>query len=367
MRVRGAGHLYRPQYKVRGETRWNGIWWWKCGRIRTSTGCRDEASAQAWAVERLVEMRRGHLLGIEARRLTYDDLEKMLLDRWAAEGRKGQQQARARLRHLNRAFSGWTVDSITTDRVTAYAARRREAGAAIATVNLELAYLRRAWSIAREAGRVETIPVIHRLPGANRRTGTIERGDLDAILSHLSERYRPCILFLWATGWRESEALHLTWSRVDLGAGEVRLGAEDTKTRHARMIYLGGAPSLLTLLRQQWDGRKAISPYVFPGRAGAPIDRTALQKAWRRASIEAGLPHALIHDLRRTMARDLRRSGSGPLDAMPILGHRDLRIHADYSIVDRRDQESALARLETYRAGEPVQQRLLPFMARAHP
>jgi integrase len=359
MQVRGAGHLYLPKYGPREARRVSGVFWWKCGKVRLSTGCRTEADAQRWALERLVEMRRGHLVGAVAARLTYDDLERMLLDRWQAESRKGQQQAVARLRHLRRAFAGWAVDALTTDRLTAYSARRRAEGAAVATVNLELALIRRAFGIAREAGRLDRIPVIRRLPGALRRTGTIEAGDLDAILSRLPERYRAPIRFLHATGWREQEALRLTWSRVDLEAGEVRL--DTSKTGAPRIVYLGGSPSLRALLESLWRSRREISPYVFPGRAGRPIDRTTLQKRWRVAAIAAGLPAALIHDLRRTMKRDLRRSGAEIGESMRILGHTDVRVHLGYDVVNRRDQEETLRRVELLRAGEPVQQRLLPF------
>jgi integrase len=357
MQVRGAGHLYRPKYRAKGETayRESGVWWWKCGRIRQSTGHRDEVGAQKWALERLIEMRRGHLVGVKAQALKYDDLERMLLDRWQLDGRRSLPQSKARLRFLRRAFSGWKAQEMTTDRLTAYALRRRQDGAAVGTINLELAILRRSFSLAREAGRLDVIPVVRRLPGGVHRTGTVEGGDLEAILGAMPARYHGAIRFLYWTGWREREALTLTWQHVDLAARELRLASENSKTGEPRVFSYGSIQPLVELLEQQ---RRGFGPYVFQGRGGRPIDRTALQKAWRRACVAVGLPAALIHDLRRTAVRDMRRAGVPLAVAMASVGHASLTVHQGYSVIAREDQNEGMSRLVALRAGEPIQRRL---------
>jgi integrase len=264
----------------------------------------------------------------------------------------------SRLRYLRRAFAGWQATAMTTDRITAYAVRRRGEGAAVGTVNLELAILRRGFGLAREAGRLDLVPVIHRLPGVSHRTGTVEQGDLEAILAALPERYRPPVRFLWLTGWREGEALGLTWQHVDLGdAGEVSLST--SKSGQPRLLPFARESQLGRLLASVATSRRSLSPYVFPGRAGHRMDRTALQKAWRRACAGAGVPgRPLIHDLRRTAIRDMRRAGVPLAVAMTAVGHRSLTVHQGYSVVAREDQEDGLARLEALRSGEPVQRRL---------
>jgi integrase len=354
------GHLYRPTYRTKsGEKRQAGVFWWKApGGQRYSTGERDEAAAQAWALERVSEARRGEPARVAAA-ARYDDLERLLLEDWQAKGRKGVTQATARLRHLRKSFAGWNAAAITTDRVTAHALRRRAEGAAPATINLEIAILHRAFVLARRAGRVRDVPIMDRLKGVQHRTGVVERGDFEAICSNLPPRYVPVVRFLYLTGWREREALSLAWQHVDFADGEIHLAAENSKTGEPRSFAFASSPALVTLLDTQRTSRRVLSPYVFPGRAGRPLDRTGLQKRWREASIKAGVPAALIHDLRRTAARDLRRAGVAPYVAMAQLGHRDTRTHQAYSVVLRQDQADAITRLEQLRAGEPVQQRLL--------
>jgi len=357
MNVRGCGHLYLPTYRTRdGERRKAGVYWWKIGRDRMSTGCRREEDAQAWVVERLVEMRRGHLVGVRQAPLRWDELERMLEDRWHLDGRRGLIQCRSSLRRLRRTFAGWEARAISTDQITRYAVRRQADGAANGTVNLELAILRRAFTLAREAGRLDPIPIVHRLPRTAHRTGTVEAGDLAAILDALPEKYRAPIRFLHSTGWREGEALGLVWARVDLAAGELRL--DTSKSGDPRLLHFGRDSTLAQLLTDVAASRRTISPYVFPGRAGSRMDRTALQKAWRRACIATGVPTALIHDLRRTAVRDFRRAGVPLAVAMGTVGHRSLTVHQGYSVVAAQDQEEGLARLEALRAGEPVQRRL---------
>jgi integrase len=66
----------------------------------------------------------------------------------------------------------------------------------------------------------------------------------------------PLVMFLLLSGCRRGEALGLRWADVDLDAmdhqarrvGEIRLRAEATKTKHARVIGLEVSPALRRLL-----------------------------------------------------------------------------------------------------------------------
>ncbi len=113
MHVRGAGGIFLPKYRAKGDTvyKTSGVYWWRCGNQKWSTGCRNEEDAQRLALERLVEMRRGHLVGLQVAALRWDDLERMVCDRWQADGRRGMLSCMARLRHLRRAFAGWRADA----------------------------------------------------------------------------------------------------------------------------------------------------------------------------------------------------------------------------------------------------------------
>jgi integrase len=69
---------------------------------------------------------------------------------------------------------------------------------------------------------------------------------------------------------RKAEILKLRWNQVDLGAGEIRPGPEDTKTQEGRLIVL------TERVRQALRAlpRRLGRAYVFVNPAlGHPLDR----------------------------------------------------------------------------------------------
>ncbi len=57
----------------------------------------------------------------------------------------------------------------------------------------------------------------------------------------------------------------------------------------------------------------------------------------------------LVHDLRRTAARDLNRSGTPQSVAMKITGHATNSMFTRYNITDADDIRAALRSMHTYR------------------
>ncbi len=350
------GHLYLPTYKTRsGERKHAGIWWWKLSRMRVSTKCRDRANAEAWVLQQAAKMGRGERLVLAP--VHFEELERMIRTDYETQGRRSLSGLECSLRQLRKSFAGWSAASLTAETIATHAARRRREGAAVATVNLELARLSRMLRLAYEAGKVARPPIIHRLPGAVVRQGFLEDGDFERIAAALPEQHRAVARFLKLTGWRESEALKLEWARVDLAAGELRL--ETSKNGMPRMLAFGDYAPLAELLRTLHANRQALSPFVFPGRGcGKPIDRTTFQKAWREAAIEAGLPRALIHDLRRSFVRACERAGVPRSVAMSITGHKSELIYRRYAIVSPADQAAGLQRIG---ALAPTESRIVQF------
>lgn len=83
------------------------------------------------------------------------------------------------------------------------------------------------------------------------------------------------------TGSRKCEVLNLRWDRVDLEAGELRLGVAKTG---ARAVPLSpAAKQVLIELPSRPD-----NPWVFPGRVNGTRLRT-LNASWQVVRKEAGL------------------------------------------------------------------------------
>jgi integrase len=122
--------------------------------------------------------------------------------------------------------------------------------------------------------------------------------------------------FIALSGWREQEALTLTWASVDLQRGVAVLG--DTKTGRSERP-LGTAA--LDVLRSMTpvDG----NPFVFPGyRKGNPLRDP--KATWESVKHAAGLQADMrlrLHDLRHSFATVARELGYGDHVIARLVGH----------------------------------------------
>ena len=181
----------------------------------------------------------------------------------------------------------------------AYIAARQDAGAANATINRELAALKRAYTLATRATppKLHAAPYIALLQEHNVRTGFFERDQFEAVRRHLPAALQPLVTVAYITGWRVTdELLPMRWSQVDLAAGTLRLEPGTTKNAEGRLFYM--TPELRACLTAQKAAtehlqrtREAIIPFVFH-RDGAPI--LYLYNAWDRACRAGRLPRPAV-------------------------------------------------------------------------
>jgi hypothetical protein len=90
-------------------------------------------------------------------RIIVPNLEQMLLDDYRANAGRSLKRIKAALGHLRAFFRDYLSLDITSDRVSSYVACQEEKAAA-ATINRELAALKRAFRIAEKAGKVIARP-----------------------------------------------------------------------------------------------------------------------------------------------------------------------------------------------------------------
>jgi len=141
----------------------------------------------------------------------------------------------------------------------------------------------------------------------------------------------------------------------------VRLSAENSKNKRAWTLRLKG--ELLEAIRRAWGASDAECPNVFQN-GGEPIGD--FRKAWRAACQSVGLEELLVHDLRRSCARNLVRSGVPEVIAMRITGHVTRSMFDRYNIVSDDDVADAMERVSEYvtaRATEAT--KIVPLPRRA--
>ena len=96
--------------------------------------------------------------------------------------------------------------------------------------------------------------------------------------------------------------------------------------------------------------RRAYSPESVKGDTRAAC-RAAGYWLAPDADYKIGRPAKLLHDFRRTAARDMVRAHVPETVAMTITGHKSRSMFDRYAITSERDRSRALAAVAAYREG----------------
>lgn len=169
---------------------------------------------------------------ILSRNVTYDDLRKLILVDYQNNRRKSYRDLQTtRLPRLDAVFGGTKAIDVTTAAVERYKSLRLKDKSAPATVNRELAALKRMFRLGLRQGMVATMPYVSMLSEHNVRKGFFELDQFKAILKRLPAEYHALFELAYITGWRiRSELLTREWRHVDFsGKGWLRLDPGEAK------------------------------------------------------------------------------------------------------------------------------------------
>ena len=252
------------------------------------------------------------------------------------------------------AFGGSTpLADITEDKIERFLERRRQDNgyqgtkAKPARVNRELAGLKHlfTWGIKKEFLKVNPARFLRPDKENNVRDEILDPAQF-AKLQKCSPSYlQPINYVAYMTGMREGEILGLTWDKVDLKAGFIRLAAEDTKTGESRNIPLTFSEDLLDLFKNLVKVRSLHSPQVFL-RDGQPIK--SIRGAFQTACEDAGITGFRFHDFRHTAITNMRRAGIDHLTIMRISGHKTMACFTRYNSFREPDLLAAARQFNTY-------------------
>lgn len=206
-----------------------------------------------------------------------------------------------------------------------------------ATVNREVAVLKRMFNVARQWDVIESNPVtkLRMLPERNARLRylTIEEAQrlVEAAVPHL----RPLLIVGLNTGGRRGELFGLRWQDVDLRARVISF--IDTKNGRRRDIPVNAAvcDTLRALPRR--------GEFVFSHSGGK---LASVVHAFKTACKRAGITDFRFHDLRHTFASHAAMSGIDIPTLQQLLGHRTPVMTARYSHLAPSHVMRAVERLD---------------------
>lgn len=338
-RCRGEGSIYsRP----RSPFLW--IKYYKRGKpIRESTRTGDLGKAS-----RLLHQRLAEVVPDPAESPRIEHLVDDLFRDYRINQRRSLDDVKTRWRLHLKPFLGSVPAAQLDSRLLAhYIDRRREQHASNATINRELACLKRMYRLAylSTPPRVASVPHFPHLKETNVRQGFVTPEQYEKLVAHCPRLWlRAMLETAYNYGWRVSELLNLRVGQVDLVSRTIRLEPGTTKNQEGREVTIESG-RLLELLGQCVEGKRP-EDHVFT-RGDRPI--RDFRKRWKNLCTAAGVPDLLFHDLRRTAARNLRAAGVPEEIIMRIAGWKSSSVFKRYAIVDQADVRAALQKLEQAR------------------
>ena len=377
-RERGRGHIFRPKFKAKdGQKRECPNWWikyYRYGKAHYENTHSDKKTvAERLVRKRLGEIEVGVFVGPRVERVYFESLAEDLCDNYRNKKNRSLGRLEKSISHLSHFFGNMRAVEIGSDLIEKYKKLRQKnpgdegareglsTGARCATVNRELAALRRMFRLGRDYKKLLEVPKIELLPEADPREGYLTSDDFRRVLRELPKHLRPVVVLLYYTGMRLREVLDLRWGQINLEHRTIRLPASRHKNKRPKLIKMDGELcQLLDIQQRLRDSRRPGCKHVecdhpeckwaFFGKTGKPI--VSPYKAWRSACKQAGvfvtdnekkrLP--FFHDFRRTFATDMRRNGVAEIVIMEMGGWKTRSMFDRYSIVDDADLEDAMRR-----------------------
>ena len=340
-RKKGTGSIY--------QRKGSPVWWIKYHRhgrpFRESTHTTDSRKAEKTLHTRLAEINQGTFMGPQLERTKVDELAVMFVRDYRINSRKSLADAETRWnQHLKPFFGGMRAVDVTSEQLARYVDKRQQEGAANATINRELAALKRMFRLGQQSTppKVVRAPKFPKLAENNIRKGFLEDGQYRKLVEYCPELWFRGLVECGRTyGWRVSELLTMRVAQVDVAQRVIRLEPGTTKNRDGREVMMTGAVcQLLSALVHS----KVADDFVFTRANGKPV--RDFRVTWQNACGHAGVPELLFHDLRRTGARNLRRAGVAEGIIMKIGGWRTRSVFERYAIVSRSDMNDAILKLE---------------------
>jgi integrase len=184
----------------------------------------------------------------------------------------------------------------------------------------------------------------------NVRDNVVNEVEFAELLKHSESELHPILLVAYDTGLRKSTIVNLRWSQIDLKNKCIRLGSNNSSTKHR--------PPAIKMTNRVYQALTSLSRtksgYVFENpRTKKPW--VNIRKKWKRALKAAKMEGTWIHDLRRSFCTNARRRDVPESVCMKLTGHKTRSVFERYNIVNDEDIEEAIHRIESGRERELAQ------------
>jgi integrase len=262
------------------------------------------------------------------------------------------------LRNLER-FHKCRLDEISASAIEEFKTRRLADGCTGATVNRDLAFLRRVLQLAVSRDLVVTTPFLARkvkLLRETKREHIVTFSEERKYLAVATQPLKDIAVLTVETGLRPEEACSIRCEDVHFHASPMFVHVPDGKTPNAKRDV-----PLTAKTKEVLSARvaKAKGEYLFPRRVGSGFNwdepMSELHKAHYEA-LEACGVRFRPYDLRHTYATRAIEGGMDPLTLMKLMGHASLSTTLRYVHLSKQHLGQAQQRVERFRAEQEIRE-----------
>ena len=260
--------------------------------------------------------------------------------------------------NLRAHFGDSKLTEINAERIDEFKDSRLNSKVRAATVNRDLAVLRRMLRIAERKRLIMSSPFreVEMLEERKerRQPHILTLDEEKKLLATAPDHVRILAILILDSGLRSGrEALALKWKNVDFA--EKAIFVRQSKSLAGIRSVPMSSRCNSELLRWRERLGPEFSEYVF---ANPQLPKTHLRDvrtAWSDALKAAGLEYFWLYDLRHTFASRLTQAGVSPLFVAQIMGHSSPNILQTYAKAIDEFRRSAISKLESFLEAKSIQ------------
>jgi integrase len=273
------------------------------------------------------------------------DLFELIEQDYARTGKKSLDDVQSRWRlHLKDHFGNVYASELSTDQINAYIFRRQREKASGASINRELAVVRRMMHLGERTTPplVRGVPHFGKVKESEPRTGFLDQHEYDKLRLHARELWLRGLLATYYTfGFRRAELLKLRVRQVNLIDNTINLPSGGTKNGKPRTIV--ATSEVRSLVTASIHGKTA-NDFVFTHDDGTPV--VDFRGAWKKMFADAGVEMRKLHDMRRSAVRNAIRRGVDRDTVKKMSGHLTDDVFSRYNIQAVDDLQDAAEKIE---------------------
>jgi len=268
-----------------------------------------------------------------------------------------QSRYKASVHNLKVKFGELRLPQVTADLIDDFKDTRVAQGVGPATVNRDLAVLRRLLKLAERKRFIARTPFLEveflEERRVRRKPHIVTFDEEDRILMAADCHIRALVVLLLETGLRSNrEALVLKWDDVDFDNNILKVRESKTHAGVRNVPMSGRCKAELQVWRNLLGG--VFSPYVFPNMRNPLRPLKDIRRSWAKALRVAKIEYFWIYNLRHTFASRLSAAGVSDLLVAQMIGHSSSGIVQTYAKAIDEYRRDAIRKLEALRPNRAV-------------